>query len=187
MDPTRLLEADHRKVEALFSQIDEADGEDRRPLIDELVTSLRAHMQLEEQVLYPAMAPVVGEETVTEGTTEHELARKAIDDMLELAPDEPGFGAAMEATRAGIAHHVEEEENEVFPELREDGEVLDRLATPLLHLRLELGLPVEADAIAAASTKDELLAEAKAAGVEGTSSMTKAELADSLASVIAGT
>lgn len=85
MDPTTLLEADHRRVEA----IDKAEGDDRLPLIEELTSSLRAHMQLEEQVLYPAMAPATGDEAVEEGNTEHELARKSLKDMVDLAPTAP--------------------------------------------------------------------------------------------------
>ena len=60
MDVTKLLEADHRKVEELFDQIENAEGEERLPLLDELATSLKAHMQLEEEILYPAMVLVTG-------------------------------------------------------------------------------------------------------------------------------
>src|SRR3954462_5048122 len=100
MDPTKLLEADHRTVEALFEEIKSAKGEARTPLIDELATSLRGHMQLEEQLLYPKMEPVTGAEAVEEATTEHELARKTLAEMLNLAPDKPGFEAALESVKA---------------------------------------------------------------------------------------
>ena len=187
MDPTKLLEADHRIVETLFDQIEKAEGEERTPLIEELATSLRAHMELEEQVLYPAMEPVTGAEPVQEGVTEHELARKALADMIALAPDQPGFGAALEAVKAGIEHHVEEEEGEVFPQLRKEGEQqLASMATPFMQKRMELGLPMDAEAIAAASTKEELLEEAKSAEVSGAASMTKTELAQALADKMAG-
>jgi hemerythrin superfamily protein len=185
MDPTKMLEADHRHVEALFDAIEEAEGDDRLPVIDELSTALRAHMELEEQVVYPAMEPVTGAEAVEEGNKEHELARSSLADVVELAPDEPGFGAALDATKAGVAHHVEEEENEVFPQLREHRDVLERMATPFMTKRLELGLIVDAEALAESSTKDELLEEARSAGVEGASSMNKAELAEALAGVMA--
>ena len=182
MDVTRMLEADHREVEDLFAQIEKAEGAERQPLVDKLATSLLAHMQLEEAVVYPAMKPVTGDEVVEEANTEHELGRKTLQEMVRLAPDDPGFGAALDATRAGIAHHVEEEETEVFPELRKDGAtVLQEIATPFMAKRLELGLPMGPDALAAASTKDELLTEAKNAGVSGAASMTKAELAEALA------
>jgi len=185
VDVTKVLEADHRQVEDLFAKIEKADGAARQPFIDELATSLKGHMELEEQVVYPMMQPVTGKDDVVEGTTEHELARKALADVVRLAPDELGFGAALEALKAGIAHHVEEEEGEVFPKLRKDGSsVLEKMATPFIKKRLELGMPMSADALAAASSKDELLAEANSAGVEGASSMTKAQLADALAEVM---
>jgi hemerythrin superfamily protein len=186
MDPTRMLEADHREVEELFKQIAAAKGNTRNPLIEKLATSLKAHMELEETVVYPAMKPVTGAETVQEGVTEHELARKTLAEMVALAPDEPGFGGAMEAVKAGIEHHVKEEENEVFPKLRREGKKeLDAMATPFMKKRMELGMPMEADALAAASTKEELVEEAKAAGVEGAATMTKDQLADALASQMA--
>jgi hemerythrin superfamily protein len=186
MDVTRILEADHRQVEDLFDKIEGAEGKARQPFIDELVTSLRAHMELEEKVVYPVMEPVTGHEDVQEGVTEHKLARKGLDDVVKLAPDEPGFGAALDAVKAGITHHVKEEEDDVFPKLRKDGEVaLEKMATPFMQKRMELGLPMEADALAAASSKEELLAEAKAAEVEGAASMNKDELAEALAGKMA--
>jgi hemerythrin superfamily protein len=181
MDVTKMLEADHGEAKGLFERIDKTEGADRQPMIDELVTALRGHMQLEEQVLYPKMARVTGDEAVQEANNEHQLARKGLDDLMSLAPDEPGFGAALEAVKAGIEHHVREEENEVFPKLRKDGEILDEIATPFMKTRAELGLPMTASALAAASTKDELLAEASSAGIETTTSMTKNELAGALA------
>jgi iron-sulfur cluster repair protein YtfE (RIC family) len=150
-------------------------------LIDELNTALRAHMELEERVLYPAIEPVTGAEEVQEANQEHELARQGLASMLELAPDEPGFDGALASVKAGILHHVEEEEKELFPKVRKDGSsVLDQIATPFMQMRVELGMPIEADALSSASSKDELVSEAKAASVEGADSMTKAELADAL-------
>jgi len=181
MDVTKLLEADHRQVEDLFEKIEKADGAKRQPLIDELATALRSHMELEEDVVYPKMEPVTGDEAVEEGNTEHKLARKGLADMIKLAPDEPGFGAALDAVKAGITHHVEEEESDVFPKLRKEGKVLDAIATPFIKKRLELGLPIDADVLASASTKEELVAEAKSAGIDGAASMSKADLAAELA------
>jgi hemerythrin-like domain-containing protein len=181
MDVTKILEQDHRDAASLFDRIPKADGADRQSLIDELNTALRAHMGLEERVLYPAMEPVTGAEQVQEAYTEHALARDGLDSMLELAPDEPGFDGALESAKAGILHHVEEEEKELFPKLRKDGSaVLEQIATPFVQLRVELGMPMKADALSAASSKDELVSEAKAADVDGADSMTKAELADAL-------
>jgi hemerythrin superfamily protein len=186
MDVTKILEQDHRLVEDLFDQIEKADGDERLPLIDQLGTALRGHMELEEQVVYPAMEPVTGADDVKEGNAEHELARKGLEDVIRMAPDEPGFGAALDAVKAGVSHHVEEEEDDIFPKLRKEGSsVLEDMATPFMKKRIELGLPMDAGALAASSTKEELLDEAQKAGVDGASSMTKDELANSLAEVMA--
>lgn len=185
MDPTRLLEADHRQVEELFEAIDRTDGGNRTSLIRELSSALKAHVELEETVLYPAMAPITGVERVEEGNTEHRLARKALAEMVALAPDDPGCGAAMAATKAGIEHPVKEEECTVFPQLRRDGSILERIATPFMQTRMQLGLPMNADALAAASSKNEPLAEVKNAGVDGASSMSEEELAQALARTMA--
>jgi iron-sulfur cluster repair protein YtfE (RIC family) len=186
MDVTKLLEADHRQVETLFTKISRAKGDARLPLIDELATSLQAHMELEETVLYPAMKPVTGADMVKEGNTEHALARKTLEEMVKLAPDEPGFEGALESVKAGIEHHVKDEETETFPKLRKDGTVLQKIATQFMQKRVELGLPTDAKALASASTKDELLDEARSAGIDRAGSMSKDELAKALSTAMKG-
>src|SRR4051812_29232639 len=97
MDVTRMLEADHRMVEGLFAQIEEKEGQEREDLVNELAEALNGHMELEETVVYPAMAPVTGEDKVEAGVTEHGLARKALADLIDQTPNGPGFGAALDA------------------------------------------------------------------------------------------
>lgn len=185
MDPTKILEADHREAEQLFAEIKEAEGEAKKPLIDQLTKALRGHFQLEEQVLYPKSQSVVGDEEVEEATNEHKIAKDALEDLLTLSPDKPGIGAAIEALEAAIKHHVKDEEDEFFPTLREKGaDVLQELATPFMQKRTELGMPINVDALSAAFTKEELAEEAKNAGVENASSMKKEELAEALVQVM---
>ena len=74
----------------------------------------------------------------------------------------------------------------MFPKLRKDGSVLQKIATPFMQTRAELGLPMDAAALAAASTKEELLDEAHSAGVDGAASMTKDELASALSAKMGG-
>lgn len=181
MDVTKLLEADHRQAEALFEQISTTEGEARRAIIEQLATALEAHMKLEESTLYPAMVPVTGEEEMQEGNTEHQLARKTLAEMVALGPDQPGFEAALAATKAGIEHHVGEEETTVFPKLREDGTVLEQLTPRFLQTRRDVGLPTDGMTIALSSNKDELFAEAQELGIDGASSMNKNELAEAVA------
>ena len=88
-------------------------------------------MKVEESIVYPAIAKQVddGDDMVEEAKTEHEGARKVLADVEKLSPNEPGFDGALEMLEAGISHHVEEEEDEVFPKFRESvsAEELDDL------------------------------------------------------------
>ena len=120
-DVTKMLEHDHREAEDLFAKIKETNGAARAGLVTKLAGALRLHMQVEETIVYPAIAKQVdgGDDMVEEATTEHEGARKALADVEKLSPNEPGFDGALEMLEAGISHHVEEEEDEVFPKLRE--------------------------------------------------------------------
>jgi hemerythrin superfamily protein len=182
-DPTVALRADHRQVEHLIDEIEKADPSERTPLVKQLATSLSAHMKLEEELLYPVIAETLGKEEVTEANTEHELARVGLMKVVDLAPGAPGFGAALDMLRAGIVHHVHDEEDEVFPQLTEklDQARLSRLAEQMDEARSRLGLPTNADLLQDAS-KGELYEEAKKAGVPGRSNMSKEELADALTS-----
>ena len=112
------LEQQHRMAEDLLSKLENADGEtEQRPLVEQLVTALTEHMQTEESQVYPALRDL-DDGLAEEAEVEHALARKALD-QLESMVGKPGFGAAVVMLQAGIEHHVEEEENEAFPKLRE--------------------------------------------------------------------
>ena len=158
MDPTRILEADHRQIEELFEQIDAASGEARVPLVQRLLSALRAHMTLEEEVVYPVIVKVTGDDSEVENKNEHDVTRANLDEAESFLDGEPGLGAAMAAAGAAVAHHVHEEETDVFPKVREHGrELLQQMLTSFVHRRLALGMAVEGDALAAALSTDELL------------------------------
>ena len=187
-----LLESDHRTVEQLLDRIKKAEGEERRPLLQELQTSLAAHMQIEEDHLYSVVAQVLGDDEAQEARNEHSLARDGLSKMLELGPDDPGFEAALDMVKAGIDHHVEDEEGEVFPGLRDKAsDQLRSLEPQVLAARQELGLPTEgastssevsgtATSDLSSATKDELYEKAKQADIPGRSQMTKDELVEAL-------
>ena len=119
-DVTKILEEDHREAESLFAQIREEWRQQSADLVTELANALRLHMQVEETIVYPAIAKLIdgGAGIVGEAASEHQAARRALADVEKLSPDEPGFDDALETLEADISHHVEEEEDEVFPEFR---------------------------------------------------------------------
>jgi hemerythrin-like domain-containing protein len=143
-DPMRILKADHREVEKLLDQLaDSEEGAEREAMLDELVTKLSAHMDAEESIVYPPVKSEVGEEDEEEAEIEHGLAREGLQKLQQMV-EMPGFGAAVEMLKGGIAHHVEEEETQLLPELKE---ALDRddwlaLGDALVAAKEAAGLPV---------------------------------------------
>ena len=128
-DPIAMLKRDHREVEELLSKLGESKpGPRRRGNVDMVEQALTLHMRIEEQLVYPLVARAVGEEEANEAEIEHGLVREGLVQLRALV-DEPGFGAVGEMLKAGIKHHVKEEEKEIFPESKRktDRETLRRV------------------------------------------------------------
>jgi hemerythrin superfamily protein len=179
MDVFTMLESDHRHVERLLERLADSEaGPERKELVANLAKSISAHMAFEEKAIYPLLVGLDAE-MAEEGEIEHGLARNGLDQMSKLS-DAPGFAAALDMVTAGIAHHVEDEEQEAFPLLREscDEATRERLGAQLEQSKRDLGvLAVELDD----ATKEELLDRARDAGIEGRSNMSKDELKAALA------
>lgn len=143
-DPMRILKADHREVERLLKRLGETDeGRERQQLAREVQTKLTAHMEIEETIVYPPVSDEVGEEDREEAEVEHRLAREGLATMMSMV-DQPGFGASVEMLLGGIKHHVEEEESQLLPELKD---ALDRdewlaMGDAIAAAKEAAGLPV---------------------------------------------
>ncbi len=117
-DPVAILKRDHREVADMLKTLESSKpGARRRSTVDKLTAALDLHMEIEEREVYPLVEQLVGEEEAEEATVEHGLARNGLRQLRQLV-DEPGFGAVVSMLTAGIKHHVKEEEQEVFPELK---------------------------------------------------------------------
>jgi hemerythrin-like domain-containing protein len=116
MKATDLLEKQHRKVEAIFRKL-EGGRVEPEPLLIELANNLAAHMAIEQEIFYPAVAKV-DEDMVSEAYEEHSLAEVAIKRLLETDTEHEAFKARVIAAKELIQHHVEEEEQELFKKVR---------------------------------------------------------------------
>ena len=117
-DPASMLKADHRAAKKLLTSLaDSEEGSERDEMANELNAALTLHMAIEENIVYPAVRRYVGEDDEEEAQIEHGLAREGLEKIMGMLTV-PGFGAAVEMLKGGISHHVEEEETEIFPELK---------------------------------------------------------------------
>lgn len=195
-DVGQLIERDHRDMEALFDRVIAGDG-DRQRLLDEVASRLEAHARAEELEVYPVLtrADPDEEEEVEHAHDEHHEAEHLLRMARNLVVS-PHFEEAFTAFVQAVKHHVEEEETDVLPALREavDAARLNELGTAFERVRRELlaqpaavvelmaraEADVPADAPTDDLTRDELYERAKAADIPGRSAMTKQELADAL-------
>lgn len=115
MKATALLEKQHAHVRSLFKRL-EGKPKDIAALLDDLASSLAAHMAIEQELFYPEVRELK-EDLVLESFEEHALAEIALKRLLATDPEDASFKARVVATKELIEHHVKEEEEELFPKV----------------------------------------------------------------------
>jgi hemerythrin-like domain-containing protein len=141
-DAIAMLKADHQRVKDLFAQYEATtDRAMKRTLAEQVFVELETHAQLEENVFYPAMNDETdkGPELVKESLSEHETVKTLIQALRSMAHDTDAFDAKFQELIQNVAHHVEEEESEMFPlaeqELAED---LEEMSEEMQELKADL-------------------------------------------------
>jgi hemerythrin-like domain-containing protein len=141
-DAIAMLKADHQRVKDLFAQYEAADNMDtKRALAEQVFVELETHAQLEENVFYPAVNEETddGPELVKESLSDHETVKHLIQELRGMAHDTDEFDAKFQALIRNVAHHVEEEEAEMFPLAEEEmAEDLTELKDEMQELKADL-------------------------------------------------
>lgn len=113
-----VLKAEHRMVEALFEVLLKTTARQkarRAALFAKIKRALTKHALQEEAVIYPALR-----ESQVDGMAKHLYSDHAdmkifIRELEDMAKDDPSWVERVRAFQACVAHHVREEEDEVFP------------------------------------------------------------------------
>jgi hemerythrin superfamily protein len=140
VDAIALLESDHREVEGLFEQYEGADSDAQKAtLAAQICLALKVHAQIEEELFYPPAREKTGDaDLVDEAVVEHMGAKTLIAQIEAMKPGQPLYGAMVKVLSEQIRHHVEEEETELFPEVRETRIDLEALGAKLAARKAEL-------------------------------------------------
>ncbi|GAB5095135.1 hemerythrin domain-containing protein [Caballeronia sp. LP006] len=123
-DALAILEADHRAVEQLFDAFERAEKDDlerKTTLVQRACELLSIHSIVEEELLYPAARTALGTDEkidVDEAYVEHFLVKTLIEKFSQIKAGDEGFDATFKVLSENVKHHVEEEETELFPEIR---------------------------------------------------------------------
>jgi hemerythrin superfamily protein len=115
------LTTDHREVAELFDQITATtDPVQRRELADSLISELVRHSVAEEMYVYPAMRDHLpeGDRVVQEDTSEHKELEALMKELEGADVSAPEFLDTLGQMRTAFEHHIADEENAQFPQLR---------------------------------------------------------------------
>jgi len=111
------LKQDHDRHRELLAQIDETPGEGRNALFETFRVEVTAHAAAEEESLYAMM---LGKPDLREDAQHSVSEHKEIGDFLEelekLEVESPEWLEQFQAMRHRYEHHIDEEEEEMFPD-----------------------------------------------------------------------
>lgn len=134
MNAIDLLKQQHREVEALFEKLESSEGmQEKADLFHELASKLVGHDAIEREIFYPACEEAMGlNDHLGEALVEHGVVEFSLY-QADQALGAPDFDFKVKVLKELVAHHVEEEEKEFFPEARKalGDEELESLAEEL--------------------------------------------------------
>lgn len=123
MNAIELLKADHERVKAILTQLSESTErgvKKRTDLLAKLEMEITIHTKIEEEILYPAFKEAGGKEQdimYYEAKEEHRTVDALVlPDLKQTDPSTPEFSGRVKVVKELLEHHIEEEEEEMFPQ-----------------------------------------------------------------------
>lgn len=160
-DAIAILTADHKRVKKMFKTFEKMkeDGSaaDKQALAQQICDELTLHADVEEKIFYPATRNSIDDaDLLDEAEVEHASAKDLIAQIQAGDSSDPKWAAKVTVLGEYIDHHVQEEEEEMFPKARKakmDLESLGREIAAMKESRQAEQPPPAAIVPAAAKTK----------------------------------
>ena len=123
-DAIVLLKEDHKEIKRAFRDFEKAgEGATKRKgeLVDTMIELLTRHTYIENEVMYPRVRELLPdlEDDVLESYEEHHVADMIIMELSMMKPTDERFDAKTTVLIENVEHHIDEEEEEWFPKVRE--------------------------------------------------------------------
>jgi hemerythrin-like domain-containing protein len=123
-DAIVMLKNDHQQILRTFKEFEDAgDGAfvTKGRLVDRIIELLTVHTYIENEVMYPRVRELVPEleDDVLESYEEHHVADVLVMELSAMKPDDERFTAKTTVLIENVRHHIDEEEQEWFPKVRE--------------------------------------------------------------------
>ncbi len=123
-DAIVLLKNDHKEIKKVFTQFKKA-GENaektKGKLVDKMIELLTVHTYIENEIMYPRVRELLPEveDDVLESYEEHHVADVLVVELSMMKPSDERFDAKTTVLIENVLHHIEEEEGEWFPKVRQ--------------------------------------------------------------------
>ena len=104
-----------------FEKAGDAATATKGKLVDKMIELLTVHTYIENEIMYPRVRELLPEleDDVLESYEEHHVADVLVVELAAMKPDAERFDAKTTVLIENVRHHIEEEEQEWFPKVRE--------------------------------------------------------------------
>src|SRR5665213_58563 len=142
-DAIVVLKDDHKAVKKLFRAFEKAaksgTPQTRGALVTQIIAELTRHTFIENEIMYPEVRNLLPdlEDDVLESYEEHHVADVLCLELSQMSPADEHFIAKTTVLIENVEHHVEEEETDWFPKVREglSRTQLNEIGVRLLELK----------------------------------------------------
>ena len=123
-DAIVMLKDDHKQILRTFRDFENAGDNAHKTkanLVDRMIELLTVHTYIENEVMYPRVRELVPEleDDVLESYEEHHVADVLVMELAAMRSDDERFTAKATVLIENVRHHIKEEEEDWFPEVRE--------------------------------------------------------------------
>ncbi|MEV6324664.1 hemerythrin domain-containing protein [Nocardia sp. NPDC051787] len=121
-DAIVLLRDDHKAIRKLFREFEKAGSDTAKErVVDKIIEALTVHTYLENECMYPEVRKLVPEleEDILESFEEHHVADLLAAELATMKPEDEHFTAKAAVLIENVDHHIDDEENEWFSQVRE--------------------------------------------------------------------
>ena len=141
-DAIVLLKDEHKQIKKTFSDFEKAGEKafaEKGKLVDRMIELLTVHTYIENEVMYPRVRELLPEveDDVLESYEEHHVADVLCLELSVMKPDSDRFVAKTTVLIENVTHHVDEEEQDWFPKVREglSRKQLQEIGARMIELR----------------------------------------------------
>ena len=141
-DAIVLLKNDHKEVRRVFTDFEKAGpnaAATKGRLVSKMIELLTVHTYLENEVMYPRVRSLLPdlEDDVLESYEEHHVADVLVMELSTMKATDERFTAETTVLIENVRHHMQEEEDDWFPKVREglSRKVLQEIGAEMERLR----------------------------------------------------